>query len=98
MSDFKAISEWASLNRVSDNVHVREKLLRIAEDYGIAYPDVAGNCTLAELAVHIQNGMLPALRFRARPSENLTEVSVDSVVQQTTANRSQTNADEGVSM
>ena len=99
MSDFKAITEWASLNRVSDNVHVREKLLRIAEDYGIAYPDVAGDCTLAELAVHIQNGMLPALRFRARPIESLTEVSVDSAVQQTTANNwSRTNADEGVSV
>ena len=97
MNNCKTIAEWASLNRVSDNVDERGNLFRIAEDYGVTCPDVGGDCTLLELALHIQNGMLPVLRFCARPTECFTEVSGDFAFQQTTANRLQANADEGVS-
>ena len=42
--------------------------------------------------------MLLVLQFRVRPIVSWTAESVDSAVQQTSANRSQTNADEGASV
>ena len=79
MVDFQSISDFAGINRVYDNELVRGKLLSIAQDYDIDCPNDVSD--IKQLALHIQNGMLPGLRFHARPDENRTITSVDSVVQ-----------------
>ena len=80
MVDFQSIRDFAGINGIYDNELVRGQLgLRIAEDYDIDCPNDVSD--IKQLTLHIQNGLLPGLRFHARPDENRTITSVDSVVQ-----------------
>ena len=79
MADFQSISDFAGINGVYDNEIVRGKLLRIAENYDIDCPNDVSD--IRQLALHIQNGLLPGIRFHACPDENWAITSFDSVVQ-----------------
>ena len=78
LNDYKSIIERTNSNGITDNVLIREKLLSIVKDYGITIPDNADDCAIWELALLVQNGMLPILSIEPNEvsADQRTDVNV----------------------
>ena len=78
LNDYKSIIEWANCNGITDNVLIRETLLSIVKDNGISIPDNADDYALWELALLVQNRMLPILSIRPKEASanQRTDVNV----------------------